>query len=241
MTDDIIKNIYNKYFKNWFKNNYKFILTILIYILFQSNFLFSLLYSFGINLSILPNICKKILLYLNDIIYIVIILLLYKKEIKEGIDDLKNNFSNRALLSVKCWALGCILMVMSSVIINYFLSQNAPLNEQIIRTNIKKVPIYMIFSCSIVAPILEEMTFRQSLYGLIKNKWIFIISSGAIFGLLHVIGSYNNILNLLYIIPYGVMGSCFAFLLSKTNNITLPIIIHMIHNTILVMNQIFRG
>ena len=241
MTDDIIKNIYNKYFKNWFKNNYKFILTILIYILFQSNFLFSLLYLFGINLSILPNICKKILLYLNDIIYIVIILLLYKKEIKEGIDDLKNNFSNRALLSVKCWALGCILMVMSSVIINYFLSQNAPLNEQIIRTNIKKVPIYMIFSCSIVAPILEEMTFRQSLYGLIKNKWIFIISSGAIFGLLHVIGSYNNILNLLYIIPYGVMGSCFAFLLSKTNNITLPIIIHMIHNTILVMNQIFRG
>ncbi len=241
MTDDIIKNIYNKYFKNWFKNNYKFILTILIYILFQSNFLFSLLYLFGINLSILPNICKKILLYLNDIIYIVIILLLYKKEIKKGIDDLKNNFSNRALLSVKCWALGCILMVMSSVIINYFLSQNAPLNEQIIRTNIKKVPIYMIFSCSIVAPILEEMTFRQSLYGLIKNKWIFIISSGAIFGLLHVIGSYNNILNLLYIIPYGVMGSCFAFLLSKTNNITLPIIIHMIHNTILVMNQIFRG
>lgn len=241
MTDDIIKNIYNKYFKNWFKNNYKFILTILIYILFQSNFLFSLLYSFGINLSILPNICKKILLYLNDIIYIIIILLLYKKEIKEGIDDLKNNFSNRALLSVKCWALGCILMVMSSVIINYFLSQNAPLNEQIIRTNIKKVPIYMIFSCSFVAPILEEMTFRQSLYGLIKNKWIFIISSGVIFGLLHVIGSYNNILNLLYIIPYGVMGSCFAFLLSKTNNITLPIIIHMIHNTILVMNQIFRG
>ena len=241
MTDDIIKIIYNKYFKNWFKNNYKFILTILIYILFQSNFLFSLLYLFGINLSILPNICKKILLYLNDIIYIVIILLLYKKEIKEGIDDLKNNFSNRALLSVKCWALGCILMVMSSVIINYFLSQNAPLNEQIIRTNIKKAPIYMIFTCSFVAPILEEMTFRQSLYGLIKNKWIFIISSGAIFGLLHVIGSYNNILNLLYIIPYGVMGSCFAFLLSKTNNITLPIIIHMIHNTILVMNQIFRG
>lgn len=241
MTDDIIEKIYNKYFKKWFKNNYKFILTILIYILFQSNFLFNLLYLFGINLSILSNECKRILLYLNDIIYVIIILLIYKNEIKEGIYDLKKNFSNRALLSVKCWALGCVLMVISSIIINHFLSQNTSINEQIIRSNIKKAPIYMIFTCSFVAPILEEMTFRRSLYGLIKNKWIFIISSGAIFGLLHVIGSYNNVLDFLYIIPYGVMGSCFAFLLSKTNNITLPIIIHMIHNTILVMNQIFRG
>lgn len=241
MTDSIIKNIYDKHLKNWFKKNYKFLLTILIYILFQSNFLFSILYSLGINLSILPNICKRILLYLNDTIYVVIIILMYKKEIKEGIYDLKKNFSNRASLSVKCWIFGCVLMVVSSIIINHFLNQNASINEQIIRNNIKKAPIYMIFTCSFVAPILEEMTFRRSLYGLIKNKWIFIISSGVIFGLLHVIGSYNNIFDFLYIIPYGAMGSCFAFLLTKTNNITLPIIIHVLHNTILVMNQIFRG
>ena len=84
MTDSIIKNIYDKHLKNWFKKNYKFLLTILIYILFQSNFLFSILYSLGINLSILPNICKRILLYLNDTIYVVIVILMYKKEIKEG-------------------------------------------------------------------------------------------------------------------------------------------------------------
>ena len=99
----------------------------------------------------------------------------------------------------------------------------------------------MLFSCSIVAPVLEEMTFRRALNGLIKNKWIFIILSGVIFGLLHIIGSYKSPMDLLYIIPYGSMGCAFAYLLSKTDNITLPIIIHMMHNTILVLMQIIRG
>ena len=152
--------------------------------------------------------------------------------------DLKKNFSKRALLSVNCWLLGCIIMTTSSFLISLILKQNVSTNEALVRESIKSAPMYMLFTCSIVAPILEEMVFRKSFYGLIKVKWLFVILSGLLFGLLHVLGSFTSPLDFLYVIPYGAMGSCFAYLLCKTDNITLPIIIHMLHNTVLVMVQI---
>lgn len=241
MTDDIIKKIYDKYFKNWFNKNYKFLSTILLYILYQSNFIISLVSSFGINFSKIPKTPRIFCFFLNDLIYIIILLLIFKKDIKKGIQDLRKNFTNRAMISLTCWIIGCLLMVTSSFIISFILKQDVSTNESLVRQSIKIAPLYMLFTCSLVAPIFEELVFRKSLNGLIKNKWIFILVSGLGFGLLHVIGSYNTPLDFLYIIPYGSMGCAFAYLLTKTNNITLPIIIHMLHNTILVISQIIGG
>ncbi|MEG2351252.1 MAG: CPBP family intramembrane glutamic endopeptidase, partial [Bacilli bacterium] len=177
----------------------------------------------------------------NDLIYIIILVMLFIKDIKFGLKDLKNNFSIRALLSVKCWVIGCLIMTISSLLISILIKQNLSTNEELVRKQITLAPFYMLFACSIVAPIIEEMVFRKSLSGLIKCKWLFILVSGLGFGLLHVISSYSNPLEFLYIIPYGSMGCAFAYLLTKTNNITLPIIIHMIHNTVLVLSQIYGG
>lgn len=241
MADDIVKNIYNKYFKNWFKKNYKFLITILLYILYQSNFILSLVNSFGISINKIPKNPRIFCFFLSDLIYVVILILLFKKDIKKGLKDLKENFTNRTILSLNCWIVGCLLMTISSIIISLILKQEVSTNEALVRQSIKIAPLYMLFTCSIVAPIFEEMVFRKSLYGLIKFKWLFILVSGLGFGLLHVLGSYSNPLDFLYIVPYGSMGCCFAYLLTKTNNITLPIIIHMLHNTILVLSQIIGG
>lgn len=238
MSDDIIKNIYDKYIKNWFKQNWKFLLTIIIYILFQGNFLISLANSFGLKISSLPKNIRVYALFTNDLIYVGTIIILFWKEIKNGLTDLKNNFTKRVLISVYCWLIGCIIMSTSSIIIDLITGQSVSNNEALVRESIMIAPIYMLFTCSVVAPVLEEMVFRRALKGLIKDNWIFIITSGVVFGLLHIIGSYRTHFDLLYIIPYGAMGFSFAYLLSKTKNITLPILIHMIHNFILVIIQI---
>lgn len=241
MTDDIVKKLYDKYLKNWFKRNYKFIVTILLYILYQSNFLISLVESLGLNIAKMAITPRVLCFFINDIIYIIILILLFKKEIINGLKDLKQNFTERAILSLNCWIVGCILMTASSVIISLILKQEVSTNEALVRQSIQLAPIYMLFTCSVLAPIFEELVFRRSLYGLIKHKWLFIIISGLGFGLLHVLGSYNSFQDFLYVIPYGSMGCAFAYLLTKTNNITLPIIIHMLHNTILVTAQIIGG
>ncbi len=237
MQDSIIDKIEGK-IKDWFKKNSKFLIVILLYLLYQSNFIISLISSLGINVYSIPRTPRIFLFAFTDLIYIVILILMFKKEIVKGLKDLKENFLNRAILSLNCWVVGCVIMTVSSIIIGLILGQNVSQNESLVRESIEVAPLYMLFTCSIIAPIFEEMVFRRSLYGLVKVKWLFIVLSGVLFGLLHVLGSYNSILDFLYIIPYGAMGSCFAYLLIKTKNITLPIIVHMLHNTILVLVQI---
>lgn len=237
MQDSIIDKIEEK-IKDWFKKNSKFLIVILLYLLYQSNFIIAFISSLGINVNSIPRTPRIFLFAFTDLIYIIIIILMFKKEIIKGLKDLKENFLNRAILSLNCWVVGCVIMTVSSIIIGLILDQNVSQNESLVRENIKIAPLYMLYTCSIIAPIFEEMVFRRSLYGLVKVKWLFIMLSGVLFGLLHVLGSYNSILDFLYIIPYGAMGSCFAYLLTKTKNITLPIIVHMLHNTILVLVQI---
>lgn len=241
MLDNVIKKIYNKYLKYTFVNNYKYIVTIMLYFLYQINFFPSLIISLGFNFFKLPKTPRMLILGLTDLVYIVLLILMYKKEIKKGLVDLKKNFKSRASIMVNCWLIGCIIMFISSFLISFIIKKDVSTNEALVRESIKLAPIYMLFTCSIIAPIFEEMVFRNSLYGLIKKKWAFIIISGLAFGLLHVIGNYTSPLDFLYIIPYGAMGSSFAYLFVTTNNITLPIAIHMIHNTILVITQILGG
>ncbi len=238
MSDDIFKNIYNKLVKHKIHKYYKFIMVIILYFLYQTNFILLLLDSFGLKINSIKKSVRMPIFMLNDLIYIIILIIMFKKEIKKGIKDLKHNFSKRVVLSLNCWIVGSLIMSISSLLISIFLKQNLSGNESAIRQSIQMAPIYMLFTCSIVAPIFEEMVFRRALYGLIKNKWIFIIASGVTFGLLHVIGTFNNITDFLYVIPYGAMGFAFAYLLNKTDNIVLPISVHMLHNTILVIAQI---
>lgn len=231
------EQFYTKYIKPLIKP----LLTIFIYILYQNNFLISLASSFGIYITKLPMSIRIPVLFTNDLIYIATFLLLYKEDIKNGIKDLKKNTQEKISLALGCWSTGCIIMATSSIIIGLILGKSVSGNEEAVRESIKVAPLYMLFACSIVAPLFEEMVFRKAFYHLIKPKWLFILLSGLTFGAIHVLGSYTTPLDFLYTIPYGAMGCCFAYLLTKTKNITLPILVHFVHNTILVLMQIIRG
>jgi membrane protease YdiL (CAAX protease family) len=62
--------------------------------------------------------------------------------------------------------------------------------------------------------------------------------SAFVFGGLHVFSSAETLIDLLYIIPYGAPGFVFAYMLSKTDNIFVPMGFHFMHNGILVALQI---
>ena len=224
-----------------FKKSYRYILLIILYFMCQCGFFILILNHFGINYKELSATYKNIILIIDSLIYVGILLYLFRKEIKFGINDLKKHFKDRAYTAIMCWAIGFLIMGISSIIISYILKEPTSGNEAIIRAEIKKAPIYMIISCCVTAPLFEELLFRKMPSTILKNKYLFIIFSGLIFGLLHVIGTSSSPLEYLYIIPYGAMGSSFAYLLYKTDNLTLPILVHMLHNTILVLRQIIGG
>ena len=236
MIEETLKDI-NKSIKKY----YKYIATIIIYIMYMLNISFLILMKFGININDLNRTFRIFLIAFNGLIYILILTFMFRKEIKNGFEDLKENIIERLNLATMCWIVGSIIMIASSIFISKIIGKDVSNNEEIIRQNIKLAPLYMLFSCSIVAPIMEEFVFRRAIRGFIKYKWLYVLISGLSFGLLHVIGNNTNMLDYLYIIPYSSMGCAFAYLYSKTENISLPILVHMTHNTILVIVQIIGG
>ena len=92
----------------------------------------------------------------------------------------------------------------------------------------------MFFSI-IIGPITEEVMMRIILKEHF-SKISYILLSGLLFGLLHVVFSLsNNLLELLYIIPYGALGCALASIYYKTDNIWTNITFHALHNTICIL------
>ena len=108
-------------------------------------------------------------------------------------------------------------------------------NEQEVRNYIDNFPLYMLFSTVIFAPITDELTFRKSIREATSNKWIYAITSGLIFGLLHVITYISNWTDLVYLIPYSSLGVAFALLYHKIDNIYCPMVVHAMHNLLAVI------
>lgn len=92
---------------------------------------------------------------------------------------------------------------------------------------------------SILAPFIEELIFRKAFKDAIKSKWLFVLTSGIVFGCLHVVGSISSLYEILYIIPYSSLGIAFALAYHETDNIFSSIFLHFLHNTIVMSLVIF--
>ena len=102
----------------------------------------------------------------------------------------------------------------------------------------KTFPFYIIFVILIYTPYVEEIIFRKSIFHIIKNKFLYVVVSSILFGLLHVIGDGNvtNIGNFfLLLIPYTYFGVVLALSYLKTKNIFIPIMCHLLYSSILIL------
>ena len=169
---------------------------------------------------------------------IIIIIIVYRKYLKEKIIDFKNNFSKRVDPAFKYYMIGITVMVASNLLISMFSPIHQANNEELVQTMLRKAPILTFITATFTAPFLEEMLFRKSLGDIFSNKKVMIFASAIVFGLLHVIFSIETPWDLLYIIPYGALGYAFAASYQKTNNIFTSIFYHTIHNGILTLVSI---
>lgn len=173
-----------------------------------------------------------------DVILVLVLIILYFKELKTEFKIFKKNIKLNMDTAFKYWFVGLMIMCISNIIIGLIANLNTSSNEEAVQTLVSSTPYLMLFTAGILAPIAEELTFRKGVSKLFKNKWVYSFSSGLIFGLLHVIGS-SNILEYLYIIPYGSLGFFFALTYYDTKSIYPSIIMHAIHNSALILLSIF--
>lgn len=217
------------------KNITKNILIFISYFIYVTLFKI-ILYSFGLNFNNLNMNQRVIFIMISAVIFMGIITFLYRKELLEELKDFKTNFKKHISKNIILYLIGILLMGALNVIISKITNQSLSENESQIRDYIKNIPIYMIFSTVIYSPYIEELIFRKSLKNIFKFKYLFIILSGIIFGLAHITDP-SNMTELLFSIPYIVMGIIFALIYSRTNNIFTTITFHLCHNLILLIIQ----
>lgn len=192
---------------------------------------------FGVN-SNSPQPIKTISLILYSIFILIILVIINLKTLKKDIKDIKKNHKNYFYEYVKYWFFAILIMMFSNLIINFLNGGNIAGNEETIRTAFKVSPIYILFASIIFAPISEELVFRRSLKNIISSPIAFIITSGLIFGGLHVVGNIESWIDILYLIPYSVHGITFAYILQKTDNVLVPMGLHFMHNGIMMSLEI---
>ena len=117
-------------------------------------------------------------------------------------------------------------------------------NQSTIEGFIKISPILMTITCSFIGPFYEEVLFRMGMKKMIGKKYMFIISSGLLFGLLHIFPLSEGIsleLGIIQSISYVTMGIFFAYVYEKSNNIFTTIGLHFLNNfiSVLVMLKMF--
>ncbi len=103
-------------------------------------------------------------------------------------------------------------------------------NEAANRELITKNPYYSIINILLIAPITEELLFRLNFKDVFKKRWTFVLTTGILFGLIHIIGTPISLINFLYIIPYSLLGVAFGLICYDTKSVYSSIIAHMIHN-----------
>jgi membrane protease YdiL (CAAX protease family) len=230
-----------------YKELFKVLFAFLLYFSFNA-FFSNILKLFNINIKELSNLKINILLLLCDLIIMVILFLIYRREV---INDLKKFGSNKGRWFIKyigIFLISVLVMGILNIILSKVTHQEISNNEDLVRKMIKSLPIYMTFSTVMYAPFIEELLFRKGIRKIINGndrytKIAYIIISATIFGLLHVITLDASFNDLLMGIPYMVVGLSLAYIYIKTDdNLFGSMQFHLMHNLILLILQLMmRG
>lgn len=217
---------------NKYKNVIVGILVFIIY-LFVSSYISEFLVIFGFNK--LPVYLKLIISILYDLLILMTLIFVYLKKFVIDLKDFKKKFKFYFNNYIKFFFLNIGLMMIANILISSIVNTSIT-NQKYVEALLFNYPIYAIISAIIIAPFTEELIFRLNFRNIFKSNILFIIISGLVFGSMHFM-SAKSIQELLYIIPYSIPGCVFAYTLTKSDNIFVPISLHMLHNTLMIVLQ----
>ncbi len=162
-----------------------------------------------------------------------ILTLIYKNTIQKDFQDFKKNIKPYFKKYIKYYFISYLIMIVINLLLMYIVKDQATnqnLNEQSIVIN----PFFSFINMCIIAPYYEEILLRLNLRNLSNNRYVYVLISGLIFGSLHLLAA-DSLIQLLYILPYSIMGMMLALVYYDSNNIFASIMIHAFNNLLSVI------
>lgn len=196
---------------------------------------------FGIDITNLGLLGKTLLNLFISIFLTIILVFTYYKDLKNDFNEFKINWKRKVLFALKIFGIFLLMKFLASyisIIISglFDIEVTVSENQSAINEILGKFPILMTFSAVCLAPIYEEILFRLGFKKCINNKWLFIIVSGTLFGLIHIFPTDLSLgVALTQSITYVAMGLLLAYYYQKFNNIFYSILIHFYNNLLSIV------
>ena len=195
-------------------------------------------------------ICLGILLFGSKIItkfwmlivfYVVILSLMIGVFYKQLIHDFKifkSYFKEYFVLILKTWGKALVLIMITTIIIQIITHTTQANNQIALQNSFNSNPVFIAILAMFYAPIAEELMFRGVFRKFIKNKKLFVIVSGVVFGLMHVIDDSKTLAEFSYVFVYSILGIYLAGIYARTNNLCTNIFMHFMQNTLSIIVMI---
>ena len=228
----------NKFKKNELINIKGVIIGIILFLLYYFSAYLQLIPIFLFNIKTITGSTQVLLSLFSNTIILIILIIIFRKQLIHEWKIFKEKFLANIDTGIKYWIIGLLIMMVSNTILTFILNMGQATNEQKVQQLISYLPWIMVINAGIIAPCVEEIIFRKCYKNAFPNKWLFIGLSSLVFGSLHVITSMTSLMDLLFIIPYGSLGAAFAIMYQKTDTIYTSMLMHMLHNTILIILSI---
>ncbi len=188
---------------------------------------------FNINLENISLEVESYLSLFSQVVLAITLIFIYRKELQKEFKIFQKDKMKHLDIGFKYWMIGFIVMFVSNLLISFLLPKAIAGNEETVQSLIKASPWISLISTGILAPFIEEITFRKAFRNMISNDTLFIWLSGLIFGALHIVFSFNSIYDIAYLIPYCSLGISFGYMYAKTKTVFTSIAVHTIHNFVL--------
>lgn len=198
-------------------------------------FIWPYLAQFIINQVLVSNINTIYLTFASNMIISLIIIGIYKDELKGELLKFNEHFSKNILYVIK-WSLISLAMFLVVNQIIYMLIPNINQeNTNIILNMFKDNKILLFINTFIFYSVVEELVFKFPFKKILSNKWLFIIITGFLNAFYTVYFTSTSKLSLVFIIPYTILLSCFSYVYYKKDNIIFPIMTRIIYNLITIL------
>ena len=198
-------------------------------------FIWPYLTQFIINQVLVSNINTIYLTFASNMIISLIIIGIYKDELKGELLKFNEHFSKNILYVIK-WSLISLAMFLVVNQIIYMLIPNINQeNTNIILNMFKDNKILLFINTFIFYSVVEELVFKFPFKKILSNKWLFIIITGFLNAFYTVYFTSTSKLSLVFIIPYTILLSCFSYVYYKKDNIIFPIMTRIIYNLITIL------
>ena len=189
----------------------------------------TILMGIGITLQFRNEIFNNIVLIFASTYATGFVVYKFREKLKGQWGNFKKNAQKYLRIAAKNWLFGLVLMMISNAILIALLGDIAP-NEESIREIENQFFFYSLMYVCVLAPVAEELLFRLNFKDVFEKERIFLWVTSLLFGGMHVIGNVAVWTDVLYIIPYAILGYYFGKTYIETKNIYASISAHMAQN-----------